>query len=250
MPIAEPEAPNRKCPPATRELRCDFHLHTSDDRFDRIPHDVFALIQRAHELDFDVIAVTNHLGVSRRPDARDFAAERGILLLDGVELTIKGRHVLCINPAEDVDPKKIRQFPDLAAIRRPETLIIPAHPFFPGPTHFGDLLVEHAEFWDALELSHFHVRGIDFNQRTREVALQTGLPLFATSDTHVLDHMGTSFTTVTAEPTAHSVAAAVRAKRLAPESRPLGYWEAARFLRRTFATAGKSPSPPGHRRTD
>jgi predicted metal-dependent phosphoesterase TrpH len=226
-------------------LRCDLHLHTNDDRYDRVRHDVVALIDRAAVLGLDVIAVTNHLGISRREDAREHARARGILLLDGVELTVEGRHVLLIEPAADVDPGRIRRFPDLRAVRRPESLLVPAHPFFPGPTRFGRELLDHGELWDALEHAHFYVRGLDFNRPAERAARELGIPLLATSDAHDLRNMGSSHTLVRAPRDPAAVLSAIRRGFVRLATRPLGYVEAARVLWRTGRTAGRMPVHEG-----
>lgn len=252
--IQDTRSAERIRPGAAATLRCDFHLHTSDDPFDRIRHDVLELLDRAAGLGFHVVAVTNHLAVTRREDAEDHARSLGMLLLTGVELTIKGRHVLFINPPGDLDPDRIRDFEDLRGFRREESLVIPAHPFYPGPTHFGDELERHADLWDGVELCHFYLRGVDFNRRSREVADRLRLPLVATSDTHALKNMGTACTEIALEDgalvDALSIARAVRAGNLVPHTRPLGLLEAARMAWNTFRTVGTLPAPPGHRRDD
>jgi len=86
-------------------LKVELHTHTADDLVDRIPYTTFELIDRAIALDYDAMAVTLH---ERQLDLRRFApyaAERGLVLIPGIERTIEGRHVLLLNfptGAEDV----------------------------------------------------------------------------------------------------------------------------------------------------
>src|SRR5688572_21134274 len=111
-------------------LKLDLHTHTADDPVDHIPHSSRQLIDRAAELGYDGLAITLH---DRRLDPAalaPYAAERGILLIPGIERTIEGRHVLLLNfsgAAEDV-----RSFADLARLKAKERgLVIAPHPFFP-----------------------------------------------------------------------------------------------------------------------
>ena len=77
-------------------LKADLHLHTREgDAF--IAYDARALIDRAAREGYRVIAVTNHdqLTFSRR--LAEYAGERGVVLVPGVEATIEGCHVLVYN---------------------------------------------------------------------------------------------------------------------------------------------------------
>ena len=71
-------------------LKVELHTHTADDPEDRIPYSTCDLIDRAAALGFDALAITLHdhqLDV-RRWEA--YAADRGIVLIPGVERTIDG----------------------------------------------------------------------------------------------------------------------------------------------------------------
>ena len=131
-------------------LNVDLHTHTADDPIDRIPHSTTELIDRAATLGYGALAVTLH---DRQLDIRrliPYAAERGIVLIPGIERTIQGRHVLLLNferGAEDV-----RTFEDLGRLKRRQTgLVIAPHPFFPSSTALGRDLDRHAGLFDAVE---------------------------------------------------------------------------------------------------
>ena len=86
-------------------LKTELHAHTADDPIDRVPHSTIELIDRASALGYEALAITLH---ERQLDLQPFvahAAERGVVLIPGVERTIEGRHVLLLNfrrGAEDV----------------------------------------------------------------------------------------------------------------------------------------------------
>ena len=70
-------------------LKVDLHIHTSDDPIDRIPYSTCTLIDHAAALGYDALAITLH---DRQLDVRPLAAraaERGIVLIPGIERTIE-----------------------------------------------------------------------------------------------------------------------------------------------------------------
>src|SRR5207248_2870406 len=112
-------------------LKIDLHTHTSDDPADRIPYTTWDLIDRAAELGYGALAVTLHDHQLETLAFRDYAAERGIVLIPGIERTIEGRHVLLLNYSRATE--SVHSFADLARLRRREQgLVIAPHPFFPA----------------------------------------------------------------------------------------------------------------------
>src|SRR2546423_8744848 len=131
-------------------LKVELHTHTADDPVDRIPYSTRTLIDRAAALGFDALAVTLHdHQLDLRPWHR-YAADRGIVLIPGVERTIEGRHVLLLNFAQGAD--RVRTFADLAALKRsvPGVVVAP-HPFFPATSCLWRDLDRHADLFDAVE---------------------------------------------------------------------------------------------------
>ncbi len=112
-----------------RPLKADLHIHTAEDPLDRVRYTAKELISKAADEGFDVISITNHQIMTFSPELFSYAQERKILLIPGVEVTIKRRHVLLLNPP----PVKLcSDFSHLSKVRRPETLIVAPHPYFPG----------------------------------------------------------------------------------------------------------------------
>ena len=199
-------------------LKADLHLHTREgDPF--IAYDAFALVEHAAREGYDVLAITNHdrLTFSRR--LADFAAERGILLVPGVEATIEGCHVLLYNV--DVSLSLLRTFADLRKYRTPDWLVVAPHPFFPASYSLGDRLRRELDLFDALEFSHFHTRLVNFNAGAVALSRATGLPLVGSSDSHLARQFGTTYSTIDSAPDLPSVLAAVRKGRVRVVSRPL-----------------------------
>src|SRR6185295_9810197 len=96
-------------------LKVDLHIHTSDDPVDRIPHTTTDLIDRAAELGYDAVAVTLHERQLDLGPFESYAAERGIVLIRGVERTVEGKHVLLLNFDRGAD--ELETFGDLARLK-------------------------------------------------------------------------------------------------------------------------------------
>src|SRR5881396_1483192 len=96
-------------------LKVELHSHTSDDPHDSIPHSATDLIDRAAALGYDALAITLHdrqLDVGR---LRPYAADRGLVLIPGIERTIEGKHVLLLN--YETGTEDVRTFADLARLK-------------------------------------------------------------------------------------------------------------------------------------
>jgi len=216
----------------TRPLKADLHLHTAEDPLDRVRYTAKELISKAADEGFDVISITNHHQMTFNQDLFSHAQEKGILLIPGVELTIQRRHVLVLNPPPH---KKCLDFPSLSRLRRPETLIIAPHPYYPGRYSLNGYLLEHIELFDALEFCHFYSQMINFNLRAVEVSHSFGLPLIGNSDAHFFSQLGSTYSLVYAEKNLESVFEAIRQNKIKIVSRPLKHLEmgsiANRFLR-------------------
>jgi len=213
-------------------LKADLHLHTAEDPLDRVRYTAKELISKAAKEKFDVISITNHHQMTFNHDLSSYAQEKGILLIPGVEMTIQRRHVLVLNPPPH---KMCSDFLSLSKLRRPETLIVAPHPYFPGSYSLNGHLLKHLNLFDALEYCHFYSSMINFNQRALEVCQSHGFPLVGNSDAHFLSQMGTTYSLIYAEKNLESIFAAIRGNRVEVVTRPLKHLEmgsiANRFLR-------------------
>ncbi len=213
-------------------LKVDLHLHTAEDPLDRVNYSAEELIDKAADEGFDVISITNHNRMTFDLDLFSYAKWRGVLLIPGMEMTIRRRHVIVLNPPPH---RRCLEFSSLSRLRRPETLIIAPHPYFPGSYSLNGHLLRHLELFDALEYCHFYSSKINFNARAIEVCQSLGLPLIGNSDAHFLSQFGITYSLIHAEKNLPSVFAAIRQNRVEVVSRPLKPREmrsiAGRFLR-------------------
>lgn len=209
-------------------LKCDFHMHASEDLLDCCNHSACDLVEKAAALKFDVLAFTFHGQVLDDPAVTALARARGILLIPGCEVFVERREVLCLNITQ-AEVNRMRTFDDLRAWKKMKGeagLVIAPHPLYPVPQCLGQKFFEHMDLWDAVEVCHMHMPGLDFNRRAKRVAKERGLPLVGTSDAHALFMFGTNHTLVDAEKEMLAVFRAIRAGKVQHYSPSLSPWGA------------------------
>jgi predicted metal-dependent phosphoesterase TrpH len=199
-------------------LRADLHVHTREAE-PSIAYSARELIARAGRAGYRVLSITNHDAITFSDDLAAYARDHDILLIPGVEATVEGRHVLVYNA--DVAPDKLRTFADLRRYRTPEWLVAAPHPLFPAPYCLRERLWQEIDLFDAIEFSHFYTPRVDFNRGAVKLARAVGLPLLGTSDSHLDEQFGTTFSLIEAERSVESVLTAIKQGRLSVVSRPL-----------------------------
>ena len=225
-------------------LKVELHTHTADDPVDRIPHTTLELIDHAAALSYDALAITLH---EQQLDLRRFlpyAAERGIVLIPGVERTIEGRHVLLLNFARGTED--VRTFADLARLKASAPgLVVAPHPYFPGAVCLRGKLERHPDLFDAVERNAMFIRGVDFNRAADRFAARHGKPVVGNCDVHRLRQLGSTYSLVDAERDPDAICAAIAAGRVRVDSRPLSWIEAARLT--SALMLGLEPPPERQR---
>lgn len=211
-------------------LKVDLHTHTSDDPIDAVPYSTIQLIDRAADYRFDALAVTLH---DRQLDVRglvDYARERGIALIPGVERTIHGRHVLLLNFPSVAD--SINSFEGLASLkaRHPEGLVVAPHPFFPHANCLRGLLDRHADLFDAVEVNGFYTAALDFNRAAIRWARKHSKSLLGNSDAHRLSLVSMTYSSVDAESDPAAICTAIKGGRVRVHTRPLSVLEAGKYF--------------------
>jgi predicted metal-dependent phosphoesterase TrpH len=228
-------------------LKVELHTHTSDDPIDEIPYTSEELIDRAAALGYRALAITLHNRQLPIETLVPYAAERGIILMPGIERTIQGRHVLLINFPRGTED--VRTFEDLARLRRRGSgLVIAPHPFFPASTCLLSDLDRYRDLFDAVEINAMFTASLNFNRRAERWAARHGKPLVGNCDVHRLRQLGTTYSLVDAEPDPHAICQAIREGRVRVESRPLSWIDATSIF--TSMVAGQWWTRQVRRRTD
>lgn len=211
-------------------LKVDFHIHTGDDPIDRIPYSTHQLIDRAAALGYDALAITLHdYQLDVQPLAAS-AAERGVVLIPGIERTIEGRHVLLLNfPGAAV--ADVRTFDDVRRLKQDHRgLVIAPHPYFPGLHSLFGALNQHADIFDAVERNAMYTASLDFNRPAERWAYAHDKPVVGNGDVHRLEQLDTTYTLVDAERDPAAICAAVAAGRVRLVTRPLTWGTAVRLV--------------------
>lgn len=231
-------------------LKVELHSHTSDDPHDRIPYTTEQLIDRAASLGYGALGITLHDKQLDLTHVAAYAAHRNVVLIPGVERTIRGKHVLLLNfprEAEDVE-----SFADLAALKRraPRGLVVAPHPYFPAPSCLWGLLDDHADLFDAVEVNAMFTEAVDFNAPARRWAEARRVSLVGNGDVHRLSQLGTTYSLVDAPPYPDAICAAIAAGRVTVEATPLSWPTVARVMGDLVLTSvlpapapARAPSP-------
>lgn len=215
-------------------LKCDFHVHTSEDLYDELDHSAMELLHRAHALGFGALAITLHLQVLARPELFDAARDLGILLIPSGELRIDGADVVVLN-IDEAEAESLRSFDDLAALRRRRgrsILVMAPHPFFILGNSIGARLEKHIDCFDSIEYCHFHTAGLNLNESAVALAKKYRKPVLATSDAHRLEFFGDhySLVEVAANPSIEQLFDAIHAGRIEQVSPPWPWRKFASYL--------------------
>jgi predicted metal-dependent phosphoesterase TrpH len=217
-------------------LRGDFHHHIDTDPVDGdfVCYSAGELIDHAARIGLNVLAITCHESLPYDGDAVRYAAERGIVLLRGMEATVVGTHVLLLNFSEFPAGKCTAA--DIAACKTPEALVIAPHPFYPVGIAGGDLLRAQPALFDAIEFSGLYTALTpQFNRRAAAYARTAGLPVVANSDTHFLWQLGRTYTLIDAPPEPSAILEAIRHGRVQLVTQPLSWVDMVRFLVKTHS---------------
>jgi predicted metal-dependent phosphoesterase TrpH len=221
-------------------LKADLHLHSNEDARDLITYSARELIEAAARQNFDVIAITNHEMFVYHKALANFAKEKGMLLVPGVEATIGGRHVVILNCGGEA--AEIRTFESLREYRKscPDIYVFAPHPYYPnlkGHSLQKDLL-RNIDLFDGIEYCHYYTRFFDyFNRMAQRVASKYGKPMIGTSDSHHFFQLGRTYSMIECEKNVLSVIDALKNNRIKIVSRPVSLYN---FLKAVIFIVFKS----------
>ena len=205
-------------------IKCDFHIHAGSDIYDKIDYDDFELINQASRLGFDAISITNHGTCAFTKELSDYAHAKGIFLIPGSEIFVRGKHVIVLNINKD-DIAKIQSFDDLRKLKaEKDILIVAAHPYFLLPNCLGSELEKNIDIFDAIEYSFFHTKLINLNNKAVRIAAKYSKPVILNSDCHDLKYFGKSFSLIDAEKNFMSIKKAILTNKIKFDSNDLGFF--------------------------
>lgn len=180
------------------KYKASLHLHTKEDHEDGsiIKYSIYDLIDEAARLDFKILALTGHKTFLFKSEYGEYAKERGILLIPGIEAEIKGRHCLILNC--DQSTEQIKNIEDLITYKQShsECFVIAPHPNYKTKSLGLGLVKKYAEVFDAIEYSWFYSKRANPNIATADLAKKIKKPLIATADLHRLEYLNGSYAVI------------------------------------------------------
>lgn len=180
------------------KYKASLHLHTKEDYEDGtiINYSICDLIDEALRLDFKILALTGHKTFLFKTEYGEYAKEKGILLIPGIEAEIKGRHCLILNC--DQATEKIKSIEDLIAYKQdhPECFVIAPHPNYKSKSLGLGLIEKYPEVFDAIEHSWFYSKKANPNIATEALAQKIKKPLIATADLHRLEYLDSNYAVI------------------------------------------------------
>ncbi len=207
-------------------MRIDFHCHSlfSADA----SSDPDRMVAAARECGLDGIAITDHDSCEAVEYFRavgliteDGLPVDGFLIIPGVEVTTADGHLLCIG-------FELRQMFDRPArevceeIHARGGLAIPAHPYDHWRAGIREEILDELPI-DALEVFNAAATRSQYNAQARQYAERRGLPMTASSDSHLLESIGCSSTEVdVTETNVNGVLDALRSGRTRLHEEALG----------------------------
>jgi len=202
-------------------IKVDLHIHSKEDKQDKIYYTAKELIDRAVKLKFDVLSITLHNYLLEDKEITKYAKKKGILLILGAEIKIKGKEVLVYN-IKAKHLKNVKTFEDLKKLKRKfkDMFIIAPHPFFKTRECLGKYLREHIELFDAIEYSWFFTKLINFNKNAVKIAKKYNKPIIATSDAHRLENFGDNYSLINSKKNIKSIFNAIRRNKIKIKSNP------------------------------
>lgn len=179
--------------------KADLHMHTIYS-FDGTATARAVLQQAAHHARLNVIAVTDHDTVRGSLEARALAAEYGIEVITGVEISTREGHVVALFIEKDV-PKGLPLIETLARIGDLGGIAIAAHPNHPLPGSLPlstlDDAVAHPRAGRVLrgiEIFNMNPSHSPFNHLSQEAAARLPLARIGSSDAHLAGMVGAGIT--------------------------------------------------------
>jgi predicted metal-dependent phosphoesterase TrpH len=207
-----------------KKLKVDFHIHTAEDPQDRyIEYSAKQLLDKAAEYHFDVITIANHTMVLYTDEIREYAEQRGILLIPGIEVYVERKHVLIVNCEQPY--RGPLTFENVRSYAGEDALIIAPHPFYPRDYCLKEELEKHIEVFDAIEYSHLHFRLVNFNKKAVAIAEKYDLPMVGTSDAHTFQQLNTTYSLVEAQKTIPAIITAIKNRHVEVVTSPISSWK-------------------------
>ena len=208
-------------------LKTNLHFHTNENKNPKaVKYTFYQGIDAAVKLGFRVIGLTCFQHYAYQPIYSQYARQRGITVIPGIEHTIKKAHIVILNCQQDIE--QVSTFAELRdyKTKHPQIFIIAPHPFFDIFNKvfgcLGKKLIQNIDLFDAIEWSWYYTKQINF-------------PLITTSDTHLLEYLNLSYALVDSpSQKIDDILSSIKEKKFTNTSKPISYLTAINFWLKTY----------------
>ncbi|NCD00659.1 PHP domain-containing protein [bacterium] len=185
------------------KYKASLHIHAFEDRNEKydIKYNVYQLIDKAKKFNFKILAFTFHDKMFFNKKCFNYAKEKGILLIPGIEKSVfdknkKRTHVVILNAKKEIE--KINTWEELKEYKKKNSdiFVLLAHPFFPFINIKENTLKQNIDIFDGIEHSWAYSRLINFNKKAKRLAKKYNKPFIATSDLHNLRYFNNDYTEI------------------------------------------------------
>lgn len=194
-------------------LKADLHIHTTEDPVNhwKVKHDVFQLIDYAASKGFKVLAITLHNKLFYNEKIKDYAKNKDIILIPGIEVRIGLQDFLVLMKKPIRNVENIKSYDDLRSFKKKNSkdiIIIAAHLFYPRYVFFP--INPKYDVADSFEYSHFYTTWLNLNRRAVKIARSLGKPVIGNSDAHALWQMNHTYSIIDSKKDVDSVFSAIK----------------------------------------
>jgi len=175
-------------------MKCDFHIHThySYDS-NSSPKEI---VDKAIKERIDCLAITDHGEVKGALEAIEYAKEKPILIIPGIEVKSKEGDILGLNVKEKI-PNGLSAKETIKRIKERGGFVVIPHPFGLFCKFRGNLKELIKEI-DAIEILNASIFG-NGNEMAKEFVKENNLPFTVGTDSHFPNFIGKCYLEIPGE---------------------------------------------------
>ena len=180
-------------------LKAQLHFHNGEDPLDSyINYSPYEAIDFAKQKWFRILSFTNHNYFCYNKKVIKYAFERWIILINGIELSIRNKHVLIYNPTPEV--LNIKTFKDLEKykLQNRRIFVIAPHPYYKAYFCLGKKMEKYHYLFDAIEYSIMHMQKLftKANDMAQNFARRYNKAFIWTGDVHDLNFFDDTYSLI------------------------------------------------------